>query len=297
MLVYLNGTYVPKERATISVDDRGFIFGDGVYEVIRARDGQLFEAAAHFERLAAGLDALEIQGLARAELQTLETIARELLERNGLVQGNGESGGASEATIYLQVTRGAAPRTHAFPRVATTPTVYLAASPFTPAVALQERGGTAITLPDVRWARCNIKTINLVPNVLAKQRAVEAGATEAIFVRDGAITDGASTNVFAVFDGEVRTPPLSTYLLPGITRRVVLDLAAESGIPVREQPVLLEELARADELFLTGTTTDVQPVCELDGRRIGAGTPGPVTRRLQSALAGRLAGLARAVAS
>src|SRR5581483_10853930 len=151
-----------------SVDDRGFIFGDGVYEVIRARNGRLFEGAAHLARLAGGVEALAIPGLTRSAIEHFAAIARELLHRNRIDRG--------DATVYIQVTRGAAPRTHHFPPPTTPPTIYLAAAPFVPPVALHERGAAAITHPDLRWARCDIKTVNLVPNVLAKQRAVAAGA-------------------------------------------------------------------------------------------------------------------------
>lgn len=284
MQVYLNGSFREHRDATISVDDRGFFFGDGVYEVLRACDGRLFEAEAHFERLAVGLAALEIRGPGLENPRHLHDVAVELLQRNTLEQG--------DATIYMQITRGAAPRTHHFPPAETPPTVLVSARAFTPPRALQERGGSAITRPDIRWARCDIKTVNLLPNVLAKQEAVRAGATEAIFVRDGAVTDGASTTVFAVVDGELRTPPLTNYILPGITRRVVLELAAELGIAARETMVYARDLVHADEIFITGTTTDVTPICELDGQRVGAGAPGPITCRLRHALAERLASFA-----
>jgi D-alanine transaminase len=289
MLVYLNGRVLEKASAAVSVDDRGFLFGDGVYEVIRVCDGRPFEAGAHLGRLAAGVAALEIPGLPPGELPGLLHVALELVERNALARG--------DATIYVQVTRGAAPRTHAFPPASTPATIYIATAPLTRPHALHEHGAAAITTPDVRWARCDIKSVNLLPNVLAKQQAVQAGAAEAIFVRDGAITDAASSNVFAVIDDELRTPPLTNYLLPGVTRRVVLDLAAELGLAVREQPIFVRDLPRAAELFVTATTVDVLPVRQLDGRAIGAGVPGPITRRLQAAFAERLAGAVRASAA
>ncbi len=280
MFVFLNDRFVPKADARISVDDRGFLFGDGVYEVLRAGDGRLFEADAHVERLAIGMRTLRLPhppiGLAG-----LRAVCEELLKRNGLLRG--------EATVYLQVTRGAAPRTHHFPSADTPPTLYVTATPFTPPAAVREDGAGAITTPDIRWARCDLKTVNLLPNAWAKQCAMDAGAAEAIFVRDGAVTDGASSNVFAVIDGELRTPPLSTYLLPGITRRVVLALAHELDLAPRECPIMAGELRAADEIFITGTTTDVTPVVRLDDRPIGAGRPGPVTRTLQRALLARLA--------
>ncbi|HEX6534796.1 MAG TPA: aminotransferase class IV [Gemmatimonadaceae bacterium] len=284
MSVFLNGSFVAPEQARISVDDRGFVFGDGVYEVIRVRDGRLFEGEAHFARLADGVAALALapKGDPIAPLRGLPGIADELLARNELTRG--------EATIYIQITRGAAPRTHAFPAPPPPPTIYAAARVFTPPAELRARGAAAITRPDIRWARCDIKSVNLLPNVLAKQHAAEHGALEAIFVRDGALTDGASTSVFAVIDGELRTPPLTNYILPGITRRVVLELAASRGIPARERPIFADELSAAAELFITGTTTDVMPICTLDGAPVGEGTPGPVARQLQQALEARIAG-------
>jgi D-alanine transaminase len=150
------------------------------------------------------------------------------------------------------------------------------------------KGVTAITIPDIRWSRCDIKTIQLLPNVLAKQKAVDAGVYDVVMIRDGAITEASAANVFAVIDDELRTFPLSHYILPGVTRGVVIGLARELGIPVREAPVLAGEIARLQELFLTGTTTDVQPIVELDGRPVGAGVAGQVTKRLQRALMDRL---------
>jgi D-alanine transaminase len=279
MLVFLNGRFVAKDQAHISVDDRGFLFGDGVYEVIRARWGRLFESQAHFERLTAGLQALRLPAPSE-DTTTLQAVCRELLERNGLLSG--------DATIYLQVTRGVAPRAHQFPNPATPPTLYVAANPFTPSYAAQAEGVRAITHPDIRWARCDLKTVNLLPNAWAKQAALDAGAAEAVFVRDGVLTDGASSNVFAVIGGELCTPPLSTYLLPGITRRVVLSLAATLGLAPRERPIVLSELYAAEELFLTGTTTDVTPIIRLDDRPVRDGMPGSVTRTLQRALRDRL---------
>jgi D-alanine transaminase len=284
-IVYLNGEFVPRERARVSVDDRGFLFGDGVYEVTRAFRGRLFEAARHLGRLERGLEALRIEpGVSAAQLLDIS-------ER--LVRDNGLDG--AEATVYLQVTRGAAPRTHHFPPRGTPATVYLAAAPYQPPSELRARGAAAITHPDVRWARCDLKSVNLLPNTLAKQRAVEAGAAEAIFVRDGVVTEGANTTVFGALAGVVRTYPLTNYILPGVTRAVLLELAAELGIMVRETPLLAEELSGLDELFVASTTTDVLPVVRLDGRPVGDGRVGPIARALYDALAARVAGAGAAV--
>jgi D-alanine transaminase len=280
MTVYLNGEYLAAEEATVSVRDRGFLLGDGVYEVIRAPHGVLFTAEAHLERMARGLEALRIEIPGGTE--SLVEVCERLVAENGLEGG--------DATVYLQVTRGAAPRTHFFPPAGTRPTVYASAATFTRPPGLHDRGAETITLPDQRWARCDLKTTNLLPNVLAKQAAVEAGATEAIFLRDGVVTEGASTNVFAVIDGFVRTYPRSNYILAGITRDVVLGLAAEADLPIRETPILREELEHAEEVFLTGTTTDVLPVVRVDGRAVADGEPGTVTVRLRGALEALLFG-------
>jgi D-alanine transaminase len=288
MRVYLNGEYVGREQAVVPVDDRGFLFGDGVYEVVRVARGQLFESERHWRRLARSLDGVQIRRPPGLDAPALDEIAARLLDENGLADGN--------ALVYLQVTRGAAVRTHHFPPEGTRPTVFASVGPFTPPDAVRARGAAAITYPDIRWARCDLKTVNLLPNALAKQRAVDAGADEAVFVRDGVVTEGASTNVFAVFGGEVRTYPASNYILPGVTRDVVLELAGELRIPVRLAPILLDELPAADEIFLTSTTNDVMPVARVDGRPVGSGRPGPVAQRLFAALVERMAaGGARAL--
>jgi D-alanine transaminase len=273
-VVYLNGEFLPRERATLSVDDRGFIFGDGIYEVTRAVNGRLFEADRHMRRLQYGLRGIGIDS--RLTPDEIVDIHYRLIQENGLTTG--------EATVYLQITRGAAPRTHYFPPASTPPTVFLSASPFTPNRAQREQGGTAVSYPDIRWSRCDLKTVNLLGAVLAKQHAVAAGSLEAVFIRDGVITEGSHTNVFGVIDGELRTYPRSNYILPGITRDVVLELAVEEGVNVRETPILQQEIGRLDELFVTGTTSDVTPIVQLDGRPIGSGQPGSITRQLGAAL-------------
>ncbi|HEU4628453.1 MAG TPA: aminotransferase class IV, partial [Gemmatimonadaceae bacterium] len=271
---------LPRDEARVSVNDRGFLFGDGAYEVTRAVNGRLFEAERHRRRLARTLRGLQIE-VPEATLDELDAVAGRLLRENGLTEG--------EATIYLQVTRGAAvPRTHHFPPAGTPPTIYLAASRFVPPDALRARGASAVTVPDIRWARCDLKTVNLLPNALAKQRAVAAGADEAIFVRDGVVLEGAHTNVFAVLDGELRTAPATNLILPGVTRDVVLELARTAGLPVREYPLLHDELLAVSELFVTSTTSDVLPVVRVDGRPVGDGAPGSVAQRLHEALVQRM---------
>jgi D-alanine transaminase len=277
--VYLDGGFVPKERATISVDDRGFIFGDGIYEVVRVIDGRIFEWAMHAARLARGLDGIRIPFDAAA-IDGLKGVCERLITENGLGDG--------EAIVYMQVSRGAAPRVHHFPPAGTRPTVYAAASRFVVSREHRESGVKAVTFPDFRWLRCDLKTVNLLGAVLARQAAAEAGAYEAILLRDGIVTEGAATNVFGVVDGVLRTHPLGNLILPGVTRQVVVDLIAENGITLVEKPLTQGELLRATELFLCGTTTDVSPVIALDDKPVGAGTPGPVTRRLQALLEARL---------
>jgi len=273
-VVFLNGRFLPRTEATVSIDDRGFLFGDGVYEVVRVARGSFVEAERHLRRLtrslrAIGLPALQIEPLA---------VAKELLSRNRL----------ADAVVYLQVSRGAAQRQHAFPPTPVAPTVLMTVTPFQPRPQLAERGAAAITQPDLRWSRCDIKSVNLLPNVLAAQRAAEAGAFEAILVRDGVVTEATRSNVFAVLGGVIRTHPTGPLILPGVTREVVLELAAEARLSVSEVVLTAAELKRADEVFVTGTTSDVMPVVTLDGRLVGNGAPGPVATQLAQLLAQRI---------
>jgi D-alanine transaminase len=279
MTVYLNGTYLDRAQAMVSVDDRGFLFGDGVYEVTRVHHGRLFEGERHLRRLARGLEGLSIAlpaGLAGGLLEISERLVRE----NGLEHG--------DAMVYLQITRGVAPRTHHFPPRGTVPTVFLSASRLLAPEETRARGATVITTPELRWARCDLKTVNLLPNVLAKQKAVAAGAFEAVFVRDGLVIEGASSNTFAMIGGVLRTHPATHRILAGITREVVLEIAAELGIPVDEQAVTVDGLAGASEVMVTATTADVMPVVRVDERVVGDGRPGPIARELQRALVARM---------
>ncbi len=269
-VVYLNGDYLPVGDATVSVNDRGFLFGDGVYEVTPSYGGRLFRWEQHLARLKTGLAAIGIDFDAAA----LEQVKEELLARNGL-------DGVPAAYVYVQVTRGTAPRTHWFPDPPVAPTVYAFANRFMrPAMAEWRRGVSAVTVPDQRWARADIKAIALLANVLAAQAAVEAGAGNAIFVRDGIALEGSHNNLFAVFGGVLATAPKSNYILHGITRDLLIELAGEMGIPVEERAIPLPELTRADEVFFSGTTTEVRPVVEIDGRKVGDGRVGPVAQRL-----------------
>jgi D-alanine transaminase len=274
MIVYFNGKFVRKEEVCISPDDRGFLFADGVYEVLCAFDGHFFKSDAHFARLSRSLDALLIRVPA---LEALRPAMDELLIHNALDQGG--------AKVYIQITRGAAPsRGHAFPDEPVAPTLYASVVPYTPPREEWAKGVRAIFVHDIRWSRCDIKSLALLPNILASQRAKEAGAYDAIFVREGVITEGSHTSVAVVMDGCLVTHPLTHHILGSVTRDVILDVCREMGIPFQERPVLIEELDRAAELMLLGTTTGVMPVCEVDGRRIGSGQPGPLTLQLQRTL-------------
>jgi D-alanine transaminase len=280
MLVYLNGSYLPREEAVVPVGDRAFVFGDGVYEVTRAVRGRFFAEEGHWGRLQRGLATLRIDAASHIDQARLREISERLLTENGLAD--------TDATVYLQITRGAAVRTHWFPPAGTAPTIFASTSPFEIPWEAREKGARAVTHPDIRWSRCDIKTVNLLPNVMAKQRAHEEGAFEALLIRNGTVTEGSSSNAFAVIDGVLRTHPRSNFILPGITREVVIDLARELGIPVDETPFFQEDLPHLEELFFTGTTTDVQPIVELDGRPIADGRPGRIAMALGRALVERL---------
>jgi len=285
-IVYLNGQFLPRGEAKLSVDERGFFFGDGVYEVTRVVRGRLFEWERHARRLARGLRELRID--AGLDLETIRSLQERLIRENQLTEGQG--------TVYLQITRGAAPRTHHFPPKGTPATVFLSASAFSPASEVRGRGVAVVTYPDYRWSRCDLKTVNLLPAVMAKQFASDNDAFEAVFIRDAVVTEGSHTNFFGVIGGELRTYPNSNYVLPGVTRDVVVELAHELRIPVSETPIYRHEIPQLEECFLTGTTSDVMPVVSIDGKVVGTGRPGAITMRLYEALAGRLAAAADAPA-
>ncbi len=270
-LANLNGEQMPLDEVTIPALDRGFLLGDAVYEVIRVYQGKPWLMDEHFRRLAYSLEAVRITGvdLDRLRRRMLDTIA---------------AGPFLEATTYIQVTRGVAPRHHTFPDRAT-PLELLYVREFHDAYReARHTGAAVITRPDLRWGRCDIKSTNLLANVLAAQAAKEAGCLEALLVLpDGTLTEGTHTSFFGVLDGTVLTAPNSNDILPGITRSLILRLCGRAGIPVREQVLKSEHLGLVSELFLTGTTTEVMPVVRVDDRPIAGGAAGPVTRRLQEA--------------
>ena len=280
MLAYYNGDFVEKNSIHLSPDDRGFLFADGIYDVLRSYHGQLFRLPEHIKRLSYCARQLR---LPVSDLSFLGEVARQLIERNQL--------GEAEAAVYLQITRGAARRGHAFPVPAPELTVYGNAFVLDETAARNKRqhGISAISLPDTRWARCDIKTTGLTANVLANQQAVEQGASEAILVRDGVLLEGSHTNFLAVVDGAVRTAPLSNYILAGITRKVTLELCQAEQIPVVERPIFTQDACRASEMLVVGTTTEIMPIVRFDSQPVGDGRPGPLTRRLQQAFARQIA--------
>ena len=280
VLAYLNGQYLPRSAAMVPVDDRGFIFGDGVYEVWRVVNGRLFETERHLERLSFGLSEIGIAAPDITHADVLRRLADRLLRESGLTEG--------EATFYVEITRGAAPRTHNFPPAGTKPTVFATVSRFNPPDELRRTGAAVITIPDIRWMRCDIKSLQLLPNVLAKQGATEAGAVDALMVRGGMVTESSHANVVAVLDGAIRTHPANHLILRGITRHVVLDIAREMGIAVHEDAFSERDIPRLEELFLVGTTTDVMPVVRVNDTTIQSGAPGPIATRLFTALRARI---------
>lgn len=274
MLIYLNGRYVAGQAACVSIDDRGFNFADGLYEVIRVYDGRPFRLREHLERLEDGCRFLRIEP---ENIDSLEDICAKLITENDLQK--------DEAIVYIQVTRGTAPRKHVFPSPPVSPTVLISASRFLPNFDQLADGIRTVLVPDSRWEHCNIKTIMLLPNVLAQQRAIEKGAVEALFVRNGIILEGTHSNFFAVFDNELFTHPMCNHVLPGITRQVVLEICAEIGIVCHQKPVEVSAMIKASEVFVTGTTLEITPIVEVDDRIIADGRPERITRLLQTELA------------
>lgn len=270
MIVYLNGEYVPAEKAAISPFDRGFLFADGIYEVARFDRGRGYRLAEHVERLREGLLALRLP----VDAGFYPEVARRLIEENRLAE--------DDAIVYAQATRGAAPRTHVFPPAGTRPTVFAFARVCDPAPP--PGGGAAILVPDERWGRCDIKSIMLLPNILAAQAAREAGAIDAILVRDGLALEGTRANLFLVKDGRVQTAPKGPRILPGVTRGATIDAARRLGHAVLERAFTVGEMLAADEVFLASTSLWTYPLVVIDGRAIGDGKPGAVAAKLRDAL-------------
>jgi D-alanine transaminase len=265
--VYLNGEFLPPDQARVSVFDRGFIFGDGVYEVIPVFGDRLFRLPHHLARLDASLGAIRLRN--PHTQQEWNNIFTHLLAE-----------GSGDQSIYLQITRGVAPRDHAFPPNIT-PTVFAYAQPlkYSPPEQLAQ-GVAAVTAADIRWQRCDIKAIALLANALLRQEAIDQGAVEAILLRDGVITEGAASNVFVIKNGRLVTPPKGPFILPGITRDLVVEIARAKGIPCDELPVKIETLISADEVWLTSSTKEILPITRIDGRAVGNGKPGPMHARM-----------------
>ena len=269
-IVYVNGAYLPEEEAKISVFDRGFLFADGVYEVSSVLAGKLIDNAAHMARLERSLG--ELKMAPPLPLDEIPPIQREIVARNGLDQG----------TVYLQVTRGAADRDFPFPKGVTSSLVIFSQERNLLEDPAAARGIAVVTLPDIRWQRRDIKTVQLLAPALAKQAAQDAGANDAWLVEDGFVTEGSSNNAYIVtLDGTIVTRALSNSILHGITRRAVLALAEREGLKVEERSFTPEEAYEAGEAFITSASTFIYPVVKIDGRILSNGAPGPVATKLR----------------
>ena len=271
-MIYLNGAWMPIEKAMVPVLDRGFIFGDGVYEVIPCYSGHPFRLREHLARLQSSLDGVRIENPYSPE--RWEELVREIVVKNPM----------EDQYVYLQVTRGVAPRDHAFPK-GVKPTVFMMSNPLvTPPQSLRERGVPAVTVADNRWLRCDIKSVSLLANCLLRQAAADQGAVESVLLRDGFLTEGSASNIFLVKNGVIITPPKTNFILPGITYDVVIELARANRLPLEIRQVSEAEVRDADELWLTSSTKEVLPISTLDGKPVGhgaaAGKPGPVAVRL-----------------
>ena len=268
-IIYLNGKLIPKTEAAISPDDRGFNFADGIYEVIKYYGGKPFRYADHMERLKRSLHEVQIDF---DGCDQLESVFQELLDRNGLA--------AREAGIYLQVSRGSHSRIHRFPENIK-PTVYATVFPFASKWDQLENGVKVITTEDIRWLRCDIKSISLLPNVLAAEKAHEQDAVEAIFIRNGIVTEGSHSSFMAVKNGAIYTHPDSNLILPGITKIVIREICKTNHIEVIEEGIPASELLGMDEMMIIGTGSEVTPIVQMDGNPVGDGKPGPVTLFIQ----------------
>ncbi len=268
-MMFYQDRFVAKEEVHLSPDDRGYYFGDGVYEVFRIYGGSIFEKEAHLRRLERS--AREVRIDLPYSIQEIDDIIRKLILTEGTVDG----------TLYLQITRGAAPRAHPFPADAK-PILLAYCTEVSRPISTITSGIRVITYEDIRWLRCDIKTLNLLPNVLAKQTALDRGAAEVILHRGDLVTECSASNLMMVKDGVLYTHPANHLILHGVTRAVVLRLAKAAGIAVEETPFTTQALGEADEVFITGTTVEITPVIEIDGKPVASGQPGRITRRLQT---------------
>jgi D-alanine transaminase len=267
-IAYVNGEFLPLERAMIHVEDRGFQFADAVYEVVCTYHGRPFAVDEHLARLFRSLEGIRLRHTFTAD--HLKSLIAEAVQRAGF----------AESVIYLQITRGRAPRHRGVPS-RSEPTLVITVRELHPPTHLRETGVSVITIPDNRWARCDIKSVALLANVLAYHAAREAGAHDAIFIEsDDSVSEATAGNVFAVIDGKLSTPPKGPRILPGVTRDKVLQATRTAGIETREERIAKADLFKAEEIFLTSTTAEIVPVVAVDGQRVGAGRPGPVTARV-----------------
>lgn len=267
---YLNGNFLPMEEIHISPDDRGFLFADGIYEVVRWYPGFFYDFESHMERLKKGLGKIQI---AWKEADSFPAVAQKLIENNNLT--------GSDALLYLQVTRGIAPRSHSFPSTATAPTVFASVKSFTPETSEKESGIGVLSGEDIRWKKCDIKSVALLPNVLSYQSALEVGFSEFVFIRDGFFTECSHSNIFFVAADTIYTHPESDYILSGITRKNVIRIAQNTGIKVIEEPMHESRTKEITEIFITNTSWEITPVVRLGKSLIGDGKPGPLTRILR----------------
>ena len=269
-IVFFNGKFIPKEEVKISPDDRGFLFADGIYEVVRWYEGFFYDMNSHVSRLGRSLRELRINWAGQG---SFPSIANELIKTNNLWN--------QPAMVYLQVTRGSAKRTHSFPSPEVTPTIYANAWKFVPNTPSKEEGIKVMMKEDIRWSRCDIKSVALLANTMSFQEAHEKGLKECVFVRNGLFTEGSRSNIFFVIEGKLFTHPESNHILSGVTRKNVLRIAEEAGINVREEAVRENSIRVIQEAFITNTSAEVTPVIELGGITLGDGIPGRITMLIQ----------------
>ena len=257
--VFINGEFLNQEDAKVSYEDRGYVFGDGIYEYIRAYNGKLFTVTEHFERFLRSASEIQID------------LGYTVEELTDIVNGG----------IYIQATRGVAPRNHSFPTPEVKPVIMAFAKSYDRPYDDFENGINTVTVEDIRWLRCDIKSLNLLGNVLAKEYAVKYNATEAIQHREETVTEGASSNVYAIKDGEIYTHPVNNYILNGITRKVIKWVAEDYNIPFNEETFTVDFLKNADEVIVSSTSAEVTPVVKIDGEIVNDGKVGPITKKLQ----------------
>jgi D-alanine transaminase len=273
MIVYFNGQFKELDEVKISPFDRGFLYADGVYEVMRTYYGKLFRYPDHLQRFRESLNAIKIN---YSGIDDLENNIYKLFELNKFSNPN--------LSVYIQVTRGVSfPRKHSFPTIAVPPTIFISASPIKDKTRSIDEGIKAILEEDNRWSRCNIKSISLLPAVLANQHAVEEGAEEAILIRDGRLMEGSHTNFWGIKNEELWTAPLSNLILPGITRTVIMEICKSTGIKIIQEAIKKNDINNFDEFFISGTTTEIKPVTRIDESIIGSGEPGKITRKIYNA--------------